>query len=353
MRHVRQLDGLRALAVAGVLFHHFVLGKLELGTFGVLLFFVISGFLITGILLDTKSLVSSGLLSIREALRLFYMRRVLRIFPLYYFVLAALFVLDVPAVRERMLWNASYLTNIWIAVHHHYDEATGHFWSLAVEEQFYICWPLIILLTPRRYLRPLMYTLICASASFRAFGKLLFQLDPVTSNALTIAQLDPLAIGGLLALKNESDKRLIRSIGVYCAPAVVVEVALGLLGVGTKLRWVSFELLCTLSAASLVSRAASGIGTGFGRFLEWRPVRYVGSISYGLYIYHLPVFILIGKRGWLAALLTLVVASVSWRFFEKPINDLKRYFEYPRQQARAPSVAAPAAVQRLARREAS
>ncbi len=331
LRYMRQLDGLRALAVSMVFVHHFVSGRFQLGTFGVLLFFVISGFLITGILFELKELVSEGTFSIGKALKYFYARRFLRIFPLYYLAIAGLCLLNLPTVRHQILWYLLYGTNMRSALDHVYPPATGHFWSLAVEEQFYVIWPMIILLTPRRHLRTLMWSLIFASSSFRAVGKIVFHLSPIATNSLTIGCLDYFSIGALLALKNPKDKAFLRRAGLICIPIVVLETALLFVGRATKLSWASFELCCALSAALVVSYAADGMDNAFGRFLSWRPLLYLGMISYGLYVYHLPIYELAWKQPILSTLLTIGVASISWYFYEKPINSLKRHFEYPRR----------------------
>ena len=326
MRFMRQIDGLRACAVAAVFFHHFVMGRLEFGTFGVILFFVISGFLITGILLDAKERIGARTLSIGSALRLFYIRRTLRIFPLYFFVLAVMWAFNVGSVRHLIGWLATYTLNIWVAVHHSFPEETGHFWSLAVEEQFYLVWPFVVLLVRRRFLRPLMFAFIASAVGFRAIGKIVFHLNP-TINALTIAQLDSLSCGGVLPLGNPFDKKMLRRLGTYLSPLLAVELIAAYLSIGLKIRWMSLELLCALCSAALVSYAADGMSGLAGRFLSSGVMTSLGRVSYGLYVYHMPIYVLVGNRA-LAVLLTIAVAFASWYVIERPINSLKRHFEY-------------------------
>jgi len=327
---MRQIDGLRALAVSMVFVHHFVNENLQLGTLGVLLFFVISGFLITGILFELKESVSDGTFSQAKAVKYFYVRRFLRIFPLYYLCLAALWVLNLSTVRQQITWYLLYATNIRIAIDHQYAPSTGHFWSLAVEEQFYIVWPALILFLPKRYLRPMMWTLIFASSGFRAFGKLLFHVSPMVTNNLTIGCLDYFSIGALLALKHPMDKSILRKAGIVSVPIMAVEAILLFYGHAVRLSWTSFELSCALSSAVLVSYAAEGLDNAFGRFLASKPLVYLGTISYGLYVYHVPIYQIVHRQAILATLLTIVVASLSWYFYEKPVNSLKRHFDYPR-----------------------
>lgn len=169
--HTDEFDGLRAIAVMAVLQRHFwvnLLSVIDTGVFGVQLFFVLSGFLITGILLDSVSRVRDHGSSIREELKTFYLRRFLRIFPVYYLVLAVTALLGVPTVTEYFGWHALYLTNFLVIELGKLPNPSGVFWSLAVEEQFNLLWPAIVLLTPRRTLVPIMAALILLAIVFRA-----------------------------------------------------------------------------------------------------------------------------------------------------------------------------------------
>src|SRR4051812_31238154 len=113
--YLPQLDGLRAVAILCVLFQHFYSEALVLGSLGVKLFFALSGFLITGILLKSKYAVESGASSPGDSLRRFYARRFLRIMPLFYLVLVVSALLNLPGVRESFWWHASYLSNVYFA----------------------------------------------------------------------------------------------------------------------------------------------------------------------------------------------------------------------------------------------
>ena len=154
--HMPQLDALRALAFVGVAVSHwspnFLAGIVPWGT-GVQLFFVLSGFLITGILLRSRP-ADLGI-SMPTALRVFYVRRCLRIFPLYYGVLALCLLFAIGPIATTWPWHVSYLSNLFYARQGHaspVEDPFLHLWSLSVEEQFYLLWPLVALVANRRAL---------------------------------------------------------------------------------------------------------------------------------------------------------------------------------------------------------
>src|SRR5215469_6747506 len=166
-QQIRAIDGLRGLAIFLVMLHHF--GLFSPGWAGVDIFFVISGFLITRILLGTKDSP--------RYFGNFYTRRVLRIFPLYYSSLALFFVVAVP-LGVRYGWSAAYgmrdavwfifhLSNWWIGGGHMEGSLITHFWSLGIEEQFYFVWPFLIFVTPRRKLIWITLAIAVASAMGR------------------------------------------------------------------------------------------------------------------------------------------------------------------------------------------
>jgi peptidoglycan/LPS O-acetylase OafA/YrhL len=418
---MRQLDALRAFAVVAVIIHHYLPAFADfvpLGALGVQLFFVLSGFLITGILLDCRRSVESGEVSRSFTIRRFYARRFLRIFPLFYFVLAAAIAFDFKPARETWLWHVTYLTNVYIFETGNWPGPLAPFWSLAVEEQFYLVWPWVILWTPRRVLPAVVVSVVMLAPLVRLVGELA-GLDPAGIGVLPFACLDTLGLGALLALTTRSDwsglvtrtglERVGLLIGV---PLLAANLAVLALGQGMLLTRVTLGVALGLAGAWLVSRAARGFGGSAGRLLELRPLLYIGTISYGVYVYHsfvpnaafavldffrrppagpvmlvgiaagsitmwwvlarcatgtawarrvlpalrsmaigaalvlviqalrrlgLPVDAANVATGFVAACaLTFVVASLSWELFERPINDLKRYYSYkpaPRREA--------------------
>ncbi|RUX02716.1 acyltransferase, partial [Mesorhizobium sp. M2A.F.Ca.ET.037.01.1.1] len=163
-----QLDALRGVAVTLVLYSHFLApgGSSFVGHLGVRLFFVLSGFLITRLLLDARdtSAFASG-----PALRSFYARRMLRIFPPYFAVLALAWFASEQS-RPSLAWHALYLSNFWYARQNDWTPwLLCHFWSLSIEEQFYLAWPLIVLLAPRRRIEAIAIGVIAFSLAYRFY----------------------------------------------------------------------------------------------------------------------------------------------------------------------------------------
>jgi peptidoglycan/LPS O-acetylase OafA/YrhL len=351
-----QLDSLRTFAVAIVAWVHWGPPSLHFGLpwyVGVNLFFVLSGFLITGILLDCRW--PAGAENPRRvfSMRQFYIRRFLRIFPLYYMVLLALFLFNIEPVRKTIVWHLFYGTNFYFMHHGGWHGQISHFWSLSVEEQFYVFWPLLVLFTPRKKLVLLVGGLILLSPVYRIFMSLVLPSVKVTE-VMTIANFDSLGMGAMLSLLRhpkirfqpadwlKRHKRLIAWLSFGCYVCIYV--------VYRRLwstMWIE-ALECTFLAvffACIVHAVSKGVGGIRGKILGFRPFLYLGKISYGLYIFHnLAVFTVIPTlnilhlpgswAGFLPVRLllevswTVAASALSWHLLESPINNLKRKFPY-------------------------
>jgi peptidoglycan/LPS O-acetylase OafA/YrhL len=339
-RHIPALDGTRGIAVILVMaFHLWRSPVTALGWSGVDLFFVLSGFLITGILWDSRLEPERG--------RSFYIRRALRILPLYYGVLIAVFVvrpalgwahrLDDLALANERLWYWTYLCDWRIALNHPPAVTfLTHFWTLSIEEQFYLVWPLIVWRCSRRT--------ILTIAGAVAVGALLLRIALVSATtvpdaayALLPCRLDALAVGAIVALglRGPGGVAALRRWVVPAALAGVVVVGVltvvrpsvrfvdpGMMTIGfTALDW---------AFAGLVLIAA----TVRSRLLEWSPLRAAGRYSYGLYVYHpivmwwivrhMPSF---EQSEWRAAaggaIGSVMLAVASYHLYEWPILRLK------------------------------
>ena len=352
------LDGIRGLAIASVLVSHlwpelvfagslgrFLSSWKDLGAFGVDLFFVLSGFLITGILLDSRS--SPNYFSN------FYTRRVFRIFPLYYSYLLILAVL-LPGIHSLLRTSmADYQGNWWWYIayvcnfksnHAADDSYLGHFWSLAIEEQFYIVWPTVVLLATRRRLVYISVGLILLSFALRC----LWSVQGVHWNTiyrLTATRFDPLAMGALIAISLRSRH--------WCEAAKTVGPYLAVVGLGSFAvvaimsggpQWdrpavqTVGSLLAGVGFAGLVLFAATQTNGWFHRFLCNRVLVACGKYSYCIYIVHVVIgahitwvisylvrlhpqlTVPLGLAGFVVAtLLSFFVGYFSWKYFESPI----------------------------------
>ena len=357
-RHLPQLDSLRALAVLGVMVHHFwpeTAARLGLttGFLGVQLFFVLSGFLITGILLRARDLVQTNRQSAATGIRQFYIRRLLRIFPMFYATLAIAWIVGLPEVRDSVLWHLAYATNIYFVRIQDFHGSVSHLWSLAVEEQFYLVWPFAIVVTPRRQLLPVLIAVTVLAPAFRLVGSLA-DLHWMVTFVLPFANCDALALGAILAYASagHTASRPFRSRFIGAAFWIGLPLVLVLWFLEwhhlswSASRWFrrGFEnTVWALFFVWLIDRAARGFGGPVGRILQLRPLTYLGQISYGLYVIHpfvarvVPwVYTRMGVAYPSTRLLefsvlsaaTILMAAGSWHFYERPLNDLKRYFPY-------------------------
>lgn len=372
------LDGLRGIAIIMVLLHHFTYYRPTAGIdaligdvlsffwTGVDLFFVLSGFLITGILLDSRD---------RERyFTTFYARRTLRIFPLYYLVLFLAFVVlpKFPAVHAVLLGQVGpvdlppqwpywwYLTNISIAeggwVHGWVDVA----WSLAIEEQFYLVWPLVIWLCPPRLVGPLCAVILVTEPIARVYARAI-EAPSLSLYVLPWYRLDGLAIGALLAVAQR--RGLLPSLDRW-VPVVVIAGVAGIV-VCTIMgghtwwwnRWMQqygYSLVAITAGAMLVGAITRPADSLWPRILSTGWLRAFGKYSYALYLIHAPVMRAVreyvfdplegealGLAPWNAQLLFYCLAAapafalawLSWRLFEAPILRLKARFPYSRATA--------------------
>jgi peptidoglycan/LPS O-acetylase OafA/YrhL len=353
------IDSIRALAFIAVFLFH--LDILSCGYLGVQAFFVLSGFLLTRILVDMKADLKGT-----KYFFCFYGRRALRIFPLYYIYLliagiaAYLFIkkfgeTDYPALTRfwrEYLYLATYTFNFFCAsVHYRPSFYAGHLWSLAVEEQFYLIWPFIIYFVSKRKLKLVLLFIIIlgplvrlveASASYYQIPSNLSANMNLVVYALPFSYFDAFAMGGFFSLfEVKTTKRhfwllvfLVPMIGYLTQGVVSGTIEWRAFGYSNYMQD-SFKYLWGYSLWSLlfcllIQRVVQG--DLFPLFFNNPILRYLGKISYGLYVFHLPVIEImmrIGRRfptklvGLLALAITILISIASYELMEKRFLKLK------------------------------
>ncbi|NDK55678.1 acyltransferase family protein [Pontibacter fetidus] len=364
-----QLDGLRAIAVAIVILFHWTpeVKETGLGGLGVQLFFVLSGYLITGILLDARTKAEHLGASKAQIVKSFYARRFLRIFPLYYLVIGVAALLGSYNVLHYLGWHLGYLTNFAIFREGFWIGEASHLWSLAVEEQFYLFWPFVILFTPRRYLTATIVGFILLAPVFKLTCAY-FDIGGARLGVLPISSFHYLGAGALLAKLGKSE-RFKQDAGWRKKLAVTVKVA-GIVGLTFFTLCQFYPQVLTFNAAIVILREFAliclflsmtmGAAYGFdglgGKLLASKPMVFIGQISYGLYLLHnfVPYFItkhfqnnniVVGKSLGSGALLVvyslvlLGLSAASWFFFERKLNKYKSCFPYVLKQQKKAVIA--------------
>ncbi len=328
LQRIPQVDGLRAIAILMVFASH-ALG-IHLLWMGVDLFFVLSGFLITGILLRLKENRSAG----ASYWGSFYLRRIRRILPPYIAFLAVLTVFWRVPWGHIWYWYVFFAPNIPLALGKVVLAAMGPLWSLGVEEQFYFVWPWVALACNRDGLRRIALTVILISPVLRGIATPLFSTHfPIY--CLTVFRADALAMGAFIALAASRDPQWIvrgRNTALICSVSTLaLLIGLSILpSFRAAANSILFNSLAySLSAACLGSLLVYALGGQQGllhKFLTAAPLRYLGLISYTFYLYHEAVLLKAGQYlhsripvALTAFLVTVLISALSWHLFEAPI----------------------------------
>ncbi len=347
--YIKELDGIRALAALMVMFgHYFTTHKLEGNTInnllqqvfsfsqaGVTIFFILSGFLITRILINTKDH--------KDYFKYFYMRRLLRIFPLYYlFLILYYFALPLLlhqnyASFNQQIWYWLYLQNISDTF---VLGASGpaHFWSLAVEEQFYLFWPIIIFLIPNKKIGKLAIATFLLANILRII--MLFQGYKVYY--FTFARMDELAMGALLAYLFMYKPKLLKSHHLLIAfiVSLTLMIAVRIAMPGNNILWIQAIKYPLISIPALFFIAyiiSTKKNTILHHILNTNFLKQSGRISYGLYVFHPLCFLLVDHyfsdtykplHFTLAFGSTFIISFLSFNYFETRFTKLKSRYNY-------------------------
>lgn len=347
MTFVPKLNSIRTIAVVLVIISHYFRRTdfLNFGETGVDIFFFLSGFLITSLLVRDHKRIEAGQLSIPAALKNFYVRRALRIFPLYYAVIIALYALGPKTgtgIRQNFAYFFFYLPNHYFFNRGDWDGILSHFWSLGVEEQYYLVWPFIFFFARDRRVPTILMAMIAISLGFRGYMKL------TTGNnfydILTLSCIHKFAAGALLTYFMEplrrnftGNQRLHDTLFLLTFP---VYAALCVFDV--PMAWLLRDLVVFYFFFYSLMTALHRNDGLFHRVLANSWMVYLGLISYGLYVFHLITPWLVtnalGKLGLLRIteqeylfagicfLVTVAMSHLSYFLYEKKFLDMKRHF---------------------------
>ena len=350
--YYKQINGIRFIAVMFVIFHHTVAGAVvkifNFGFFGVNLFFVLSGFLISEKLIVEKLEGKK----IKSIIINFFIRRILRIFPLYFLYLLISYIIIPNEFAHYTFWLITFSSNFWITIH---NELTfwylTHLWSIALEEQFYLIWPFFIIYIPIHKMIYFFLTLICFALFFRWYTTLNYTNFKLYNYTMLHTNLDSLGIGAILAYLKIFNKNFVLNI-LKINTFFLISFLMLLINYkwGTVLTKEIFnKLLIAIISFYLTGKATLDNFSSFYKiFLENKIINYLGKISFGIYIYHIMIW---GEFGpeiistWnkimnddtntfgrnlivflTVSLITFLTASVSYEFFEKKIIVYKNKF---------------------------
>ncbi|RXK52277.1 acyltransferase family protein [Aquirufa rosea] len=364
-KYFSQLNGIRFIAVLLVLMDHWLIPIIPfpLGHLGVVIFFVLSGFLITRILFHSADEIADKGHSPWAKIKLFIVRRSLRIFPIYFLILIVGWVFNISHFTHVWKWLLFYLPDFYIMWNRQWIGVWDHLWSLAVEEQYYLIFPYFIIFLPRKYFRKLFPWMIALGLCSRLFFYLFVshefkQSAWMWSYVNPLSAIDSFGLGGLLAYFYHYQSDIYAQIVKLKYPLYISIFAFFLVLWFSHLSTYTYDnfwfVVMERSVAAifsffLIAEAVAERRHILGRILSHSWIEYMGKISYGLYLYHnfvynyyhqegntiwwaiskyMPSFQtnflnFIGLKFFINLIILLFIASVSWFLIEKPINSFK------------------------------
>ena len=352
MQYIKQLDSIRGIAVLLVLLSHWVpIYIFQSGAFiGVNTFFVLSGFLISNILFDNKNKAEAAGFSKLIAVKNFFFRRALRIFPIYFLVVISLYLLEegkLIDLKNEIIYLLTFSINFHFYNLKYFGVYTAHLWSLAVEEQFYLVWPWLLLFLKREHIPFAILIFILTGSISQLF------IQDHFGYITTYRCLDAFGLGALLSWLYTYKPQLLKK--TYQLLNYIILATLGIV-----LLWLYGLLPVPMPARTLISIFALWVITyivlntqsnkelRFSFLLNNRKLIFIGKISYSIYLYHFyipflasrffnylqlllpnffkPYAIILYAIGIFGA--TIFLSWLSWRLVELPIMRFKKYFEY-------------------------
>jgi peptidoglycan/LPS O-acetylase OafA/YrhL len=357
MKYIKQLDSVRAIAVILVIISHWVpqthiINKTPNGAIGVNIFFVLSGFLISKILFDHRNKAEQLDVSKYKVIKNFYFRRMLRIFPIYYLTIFTLLIFHEHTdtnIKSAFLYFFTYTSNFYFFQLQHWDGMISHLWTLAVEEQFYLIWPWLMLLVNKKYLLHIIlgFILIGVVSQWLLMGVNM-------SVILTFTCFDAFGLGALLAWQIVYGRRSLNRLYTGLSIAAIICVLLFFFGLITTILIFPLRTIVSIIALWLIAYIVLNQQNDklkINMLLNNRILIFLGKISYGIYLYHhiipgalnlkiidrylnplLPDYLY--KDHWARlyvtenAILLIVISWLSYVLIEKRFLNLKKQFEY-------------------------
>jgi peptidoglycan/LPS O-acetylase OafA/YrhL len=353
----QQLDALRAVAIAVVMLHHYINPPILLSGFGVTFLFVLSGYFSTNTLLKLRGTMESGRTGMGGAVKEFYLRRYLRIGPMYLIVLTLTALWNVEGARDSLPWNALFLANIQTVVTGEWNGRFSPMWSLSFLEQFYLIWPFVVLTLPRRRLVPALLFMTALGPAWRLLCYWQ-NLSAIDWTVFPLSSCDAVGCGALLAVARlgmVGEKVLPRL--VFTARWLGVPACL-LLMVAKGIHqppWyteIVIPLVASLAFVWLAEKASRGFTGPAGAILNNETMAHIGRMSYSIFLIHTFTELLLPHIGVLGQIMdsnyrflvlmpcTVLLANVAWRWIERPIQDLRRRMPRPERPVMTPSTAA-------------
>ena len=317
--------------------------------FVIFLFFILSGFLITRIVLSFKERNAAAGTSNWKSIGSFFARRILRIFPVYYVVLLLLHLIEVGHHRELWPWFCTHTVNIYMSFVNGELGYDRHFWTLSLEEQFYCFWLFALLLVPRKFLKA--FIIIGIVGSIFMLYYLWMYTWMYNARYLLISCFHPFGLGAIIAYYEKYQPESFQKLSVRRVKWVLLSLAVFFLAAfaltfnnGFRQLFDMFMggILCAIFTCVVLIAVKNGFRGVFKWLLENRVIRYLGQISYALYVIHMylnPLYwehiafiVPFYPQGWQMPVtyfaISVGLASISWYAMERPINGLKRYFRY-------------------------
>lgn len=359
-KYVPELDGFRAISIILVMLYHFE--RLSVGWLGVQFFFVLSGYLITkGLISEKQKIKEFG-----GYIKLFYLKRALRIFPIYFlyvfcFLLFCYFTGEITTIQGATIPLVTYTMNIYAMFPHTVNlAAAGHLWSLSVEEQFYLIWPLIVFFTPESVFKKLLYIIIFIIPVCRL---MMFYTVFNHGNTLaytgafvyinTLSQFDAFAIGALVVYLPAAKIKSASSLRKFVLFSAIVFLIIGQVNLyftnhtllkdittfgyrvalTNNYQYVWGYTLINIFAAIVIFSVVNK--ENVIPFLKNKILVYIGRISYGMYVLHIPILLALDRlkdkglplsiaRLVLYFLFTIIVSHFSFKYFESYFTGLKK-----------------------------